>query len=136
MPAESPRPESLRLPATTRSPEVEFDYAGNRLALRGKSYPEDSVAFYVPVLHSLKEHLAGLAEAEIVVDLQLQYFNSSSAKALMNMLLLLEEAAGRGNRVIVRWHYADEDETMQEYGEEFAEDLEKVEFQLVPVPAG
>jgi len=118
--------------ATARSPEVLFDYDQHRLTLSGKSYPEDAVAFYVPVLNSLKAYLEQVSGAEITVDIRLQYFNSSSAKALMNMLLLLEGAAARDNEVVVNWHYAEDDETMQEYGEEFAEDLERVTFNVVP----
>jgi hypothetical protein len=117
--------------ATGRSPEIRFDYAQHRLSLTGKSYPEDAVAFYVPVLNELKTYLANVSGEAITVDIRLQYFNSSSAKALMNILLLLEGAASRDNRVTVNWHYAGDDETMQEYGEEFAEDLERVTFNVV-----
>lgn len=117
--------------ATSRSPEVRFDYVQHHLMLSGKSYPEDAVAFYVPVLNELKAYLGAVGGETITVDIRLQYFNSSSAKALMNILLLLEGAASRDNTVTVNWHYAEDDETMQEYGEEFAEDLEKVTFNVV-----
>jgi hypothetical protein len=119
--------------ATPRSPEISFAYDRHHLTIRGKSYPEDAVAFYVPVLNSLKDYLQPLEGTAVTVDIELLYFNSSSAKALMNLLLMLEDAAGRGNPVTVNWHYAEDDETMQEYGEEFAEDLEQVTFKLVPV---
>ena len=124
---------SLVCEATPRSPEISFDYERHRLSIRGKSYPEDSVAFYVPVLNSLKSYLQALEATPVVVDIQLLYFNSSSAKAIMNLLLMLEDAAERKNPVTVNWHYAEDDETMQEYGEEFAEDLSQVTFKLVPV---
>lgn len=124
---------SLACEATPRSPEISFDYERHHLSIRGKSYPEDSVAFYVPVLNSLKSYLQALQGTAVIVDIQLLYFNSSSAKAIMNLLLMLEEAAERANPVTVNWHYAEDDETMQEYGEEFAEDLSQVSFKLVPV---
>lgn len=124
---------SLVCEATARSPEISFDYENHRLSIRGKSYPEDSVAFYVPVLNSLKGYLQEIEGTAVTVDIQLLYFNSSSAKAIMNLLLMLEGAAERGNDVTVNWHYTEDDETMQEYGEEFAEDLSQVDFKLVAV---
>lgn len=118
--------------ATGRSPEVSFDFPRQHLRIRGKSYPEDAVAFYGPLLNALKEWLPQQSGTQLTVDICLLYFNSSSAKALMNLLMLLDTAAQRNNDVTINWHYLQDDETMQEYGEEFAEDLQHAKFQLVP----
>jgi len=45
--------------------------------------------------------------------------------------LAIEESAARGNTVKIEWHYASDDDNMQELGEEFAEELEKTEFSMV-----
>lgn len=119
--------------ATGRSPSVHFDFDAGKLALRGKSYPEDAAAFYVPLLNDVRDWLAPLQGRTIQAEIALLYFNSSSAKAILNLLAMLDDAAARGNDVRIDWLHLADDETMQEYGEEFAEDLSKATFRVVPV---
>lgn len=123
--------ENLMIAATERSPEVEFDFAAGRLSLKGESYPEDASSVFGPIFASLERFLEQAEGREIQFDFSLIYFNSSSAKALMNLFQLLDRAAARGVKVVVNWVYAPDDETMQEFGEDFSEDLEHVTFNLV-----
>ena len=124
--------ENIFLPATDRSPQVDFDFQGNRLTLSGESYPEDAASFFGPLLAALKAYLKSLGKAQAVLDVKLAYFNSSSAKALMNMFQMLEEHAGQGGAIVVNWHYHPDDDTMEEFGEDFAEDFEAAEFKMCP----
>ena len=123
--------DHLRIAATERSPEVDFDFAAGRLSLKGESYPEDASKVFGPIFGALEEFLAEAVGREVCVDVELIYFNSSSAKALMNMFLRLDEAAAKGVRITVNWRFTPDDETMKEFGEDFSEDLEHVTFLLV-----
>lgn len=123
--------ENLMIAATERSPEVDFDFEAGRLSLKGESYPEDASSVFGPIFAALERFLKQAEGKEIRFDFSLIYFNSSSAKALMNMFQLLDHAAERGVKVVVNWFYAPDDETMQEFGEDFSEDLEHVTFNLV-----
>jgi SiaC family regulatory phosphoprotein len=120
----------LKIPATDRSPEVDFDFDNHRLRLRGESYPEDVAAFYGPVFEALDGYLDQLRSGTCALDVELIYFNSSSAKAIMSLLEKLDEAAERITSVTINWYYDEEDDTMRELGEEFGEDLEHAEFRL------
>lgn len=120
----------LHIPATERSPEIDFDIAEARLSFRGESYPEDASAFFGPVFSAIDSALAG--SRTVNVDFELAYFNSSSAKAIMNIFQKLELAAQAGTAVSIEWRYPADDETMKEFGEDFSEDLEHVNFTLVP----
>lgn len=122
--------ENIKVDATDRSPEIDFDFANNRFALRGESYPEDVSTFFGPVVGRLEEHLEGLAGGSVEFNFELIYFNSSSAKVLMGIFDALESCASDGNDVTVRWICDEEDDTMQELGEEFAEDLENAKFEM------
>ncbi|WP_439817196.1 DUF1987 domain-containing protein [Zavarzinia sp. CC-PAN008] len=115
--------------ATDRSPAVDFDFATGRLSLKGESYPEDAAAFFGPLINGVRAHLTDPADA-IVFDLELAYFNSSSAKAIMNLFQVLERTAQAGASVTINWHYAADDEAMQEFGEDFAEDFESAQFNM------
>lgn len=120
----------LKIAATARSPEIDFDFASGTLRMRGESYPDDAAGFFGPVFTALRDHLASDARGDIRFDIELVYFNSSSAKAFMNMFQALESAAADGRRIVVNWHYEAEDETMREFGEDFSEDLKHVVFNL------
>ncbi|MCJ2036676.1 DUF1987 domain-containing protein [Methylobacterium sp. J-068] len=123
--------DRIQLAATDRSPQVDFDFASGHLSLRGESYPEDAAAFFGPLLQSLRAHLAETSATPIVFEVGLAYFNSSSAKALMNLFMPLEDAAGAGRPVTVRWRFAEGDETIAEAGEDFAADFAHARFEMV-----
>jgi hypothetical protein len=123
--------DRIQLAATDRSPRVDFDFATGHLSLQGESYPEDAAAFFGPLLQALRTYLADTSATPIVFEVGLAYFNSSSAKALMNLFMPLEDAAEGGRSVTVRWRFADGDETIEEAGEDFAADFSYARFEMV-----
>lgn len=124
--------DNLTIAATERSPEIDFDFAAGNLSLKGESYPEDASAVFGPIFAALDRFLAETTLTSIRFNIELIYFNSSSAKALMNMFQMLEKKAAEGPAsVTVDWVFAAEDETMREFGEDFSEDLKAVSFNLV-----
>jgi hypothetical protein len=52
----------------------------------------------------------------------------------MMLMDKLDAAAKKGASVEVYWYYDKEDDTMQELGEEFGEDLENAKFHLEKMP--
>ncbi len=123
--------DKLDIEPTSRTPAVVFDFANNHLRISGESYPEDVTEFYRPVFNALDEYLGALGQGgSCRFDFELIYLNSSSAKAVMMVMDKLEAAAASGASVDVYWLYDKEDDTMQELGEEFGEDLESAKFHL------
>ena len=122
--------DRLEIQATSRTPSVAFDFAANRLKIAGESYPEDVTEFYGPVFAALDDYLGALGTGGCRFDFELIYLNSSSAKAVMMLMDKLDAAAKNGASVDVYWSYDREDDTMQELGEEFGEDLECARFHL------
>lgn len=127
--------QNLTIPATARTPAIEFDFGKNYLKLSGESYPEDVTEFYNPVFSALDAYLSGLVPGSCRFDFELIYLNSSSAKAVMMLMDKLDAAAANGATVDVYWFYDEEDDTMQELGEEFGEDLENAKFHLEKMTA-
>ena len=124
--------QNIVVAPTERSPAVDFAFDRGQLRLSGESYPEDAASFFGPLLQALRDYVAGPLGQDIVMDLELAYFNSSSAKALMNMFQVLEDTAAGGTTVTVNWHYRHNDDAMEEFGEDFAEDFDKAAFNLCP----
>jgi hypothetical protein len=127
--------QNLVIPATARTPAIDFDFGNNHLKVSGESYPEDVTEFYKPVFSALDAYLAVLGSRSIQFDFELIYINSSSAKAIMMLMDKLDAAAAKGALVDVYWFYDAEDDTMQELGEEFGEDLESAKFHLETMKA-
>lgn len=119
------------IPSGERSPYISFDFTNGRMKISGESYPEDAAAFFGPLLKEIEDHVSAPGP-DLVLDLNLAYFNSSSAKALMNMFQMLEAAAAQGRQVSINWHFHNDDDTMEEFGYDFAEDFQYVTFALHP----
>lgn len=121
---------TLHINPTERSPEVVFDFDANTFVLKGESYTEDVKEFYGPVIERLEKHLGDLEGATVSFTFEFIYFNSSTAKILMNLFELLDATAERGNTVAITWAFEKDDDNMEELGEEFGEDLEHATFTL------
>lgn len=120
----------MRFEKTQRTPLVEM--SSNSCLITGECYPENISEWSEPVLASLAEQVEG--SADFNVDIELYYFNSSSAKFLFDFFEFLDDQADAGVNVTINWRYRAEDDTMQEAGEDFEEDVEKCEYNLVEIP--
>lgn len=123
--------EKIDIAATARTPHLIFDPASGIFMLEGESYPEDTKKFYDSPMSQVYSYLGSESVSESVFSFKLKYFNSSSAKVLMDLFLAIEESASRGNSLKIEWHYAADDDNMEELGEEFAEELDKTEFAMI-----
>ena len=84
-------------------------------------------------MDKLEKYLSDICDASIKFLFEFIYFNSSTAKILMTLFELLDEAASKGNTVEITWRYERDDDNMQELGEEFSEELEHASFNLEPM---
>ncbi len=123
--------ENMEIAATKSTPAIHFDVQTHVLSMAGESYPENTSQFYAPVYRWLEECLDSLEEQQLVFNIELIYFNSSSSKVLMDLFDLLEDASEEGKNITVNWVYDEENDSALEYGEEFAEDMEELTFNLV-----
>jgi hypothetical protein len=121
----------MQLAATQRTPQIEISSSNCRIV--GECYPENIQEFSSPVMTELKNSVPETGEYQ--VDLELFYFNSSSAKFFFDFFEFFEEKAEAGVSVSVNWNYRADDDTMLEAGEDFAEDMIKCKFTLVEMPS-
>ena len=115
---------------TQRTPYVEI--SSKACIIRGECYPENISEWSEPVLEALEVAMK-LENASFEVQIELYYFNSSSAKFLFDFFEYLEVTAEAGRDIAVRWLYRAEDDTMLEAGEDFQEDLETCTYELVQI---
>ncbi len=120
----STRMDRYTVPATAKTPVLDLEPGKGLLMISGCSIPENADHFFTPLLEKVTEYGTDPAE-RTVVRVQLSYFNSSSAKYLLDLFKELEDlhAAGR-TKVSVEWCHAPEDLDMEEAGQDYKALLE------------
>lgn len=115
---------------SAKTPFIQFDAQSGKFEMKGKSIPENSKIFYSNMFDWLDQYIATPAPTT-TLDIQLDYFNTSSAKCVIDLFKKLEniEKNGKG-KVIINWHYNEDDGDMQEAGQDY-QSIVKVTFNLI-----
>ncbi len=103
---------------TSSTPFVRISKESGKFEIRGKSHAEDSLGFYLGVIHQLKE--LGNSGDKIEAAFCLEYFNTASAKCLYDIFKYLKSLEKSGSEVLVNWYHEDHDEDMLETGEDYS----------------
>ncbi len=123
--------ENLKIEATKYTPEIDFNVESKVLNIIGKSYPENTFEYYKPIVAWIEEYLEVITDEQIVVNLDLEYLNSSSLKAYFDIFDILEIAHDNGKKIDVKWIYDEENDIAEETGEDFIADFENLNIELV-----
>ncbi len=109
------------------SPEIKIDgsktmpaitFINGKLNIVGRSIPHNSREWFEPLFQAMYAY--ALEPKEITeIDIQLDYLNSDSNRALLNLLMIAEKMYSRGKKVIVRWYYQNNDAVMYDQGSIF-----------------
>jgi len=110
--------EELRILPTKNSPEVIMTSEGI-IRIRGRSIHENVIDFFTPVEAWINEYIKTPADLTCV-DINLEYFNSASAKAIIHLLQLVTYVQLKHKKFIFNWFYEEGDEDILERGEYFA----------------
>ena len=76
--------EKFSIDGTPKTPSISFDLASGVLEIKGRSIPENSIEFYKPLVDSLEKY-AGSPKSATNVNIQLEYFNTSSSKCILDV---------------------------------------------------
>ena len=121
--------ENLILESTNYTPKISFDAGKGLMEFSGKSYPENTFDFYMPVISWLKNYFPR-AKEKTVVDFEISYFNSTSSKLFFDIFDILEEAVANGSEIEINWYYDEENESALEAGEDFKDDFNTLNINL------
>lgn len=112
--------ENFFLEGTNKTPQLDFNPNEGRFLIAGRSIPENSIEFYKPLFEWLDNYVSQ-AKSSTVLDVKLEYFNTSSSKCLVEIFRKLETLQQKNDNVLINWYYEEDDEDMQESGEDFQE---------------
>lgn len=121
----------ITIEGSAKTPTVSFDPDDAVMELKGRSIPENSIEFYKPVVDALEEYSKEPKEAT-EINIQLEYFNTSSSKCILDLFKKLESIHKTGKEVVINWHYEEDDEDMLEAGEDY-QAIIKVPFKMIEV---
>ena len=123
--------EKYSIDGTPKTPTISLDLASGVLEIKGRSIPENSIEFYKPLVDALDKY-AGSPKTATNVNIQLEYFNTSSSKCILDVFKKLENINKNGSAVIINWHYEEDDEDMLEAGEDY-QAIINIPFKMVQV---
>lgn len=118
----------LTISATQYTPSIQMKTTGH-VVFDGKSYPENTLEFYRPVMTWLKDWLADMPAAALTIEFKIIYFNSSSSKVFFELFDLLD-AVKDARSIQIVWHYDVDNENALEAGEDFAADFPELDIRL------
>lgn len=120
--------EDIRIEGTPKTPTVHFNAASGSLDIKGRSIPENSIEFYKPLMDWIEEY-AKSAQPKTTVNIQLEYFNTSSSKCILDLFKKLEAV---NNEIVINWYYEEDDEDMLEAGEDY-DAIINIPFRMIEI---
>ena len=123
--------ETLSLQGSPKTPTIEMNAGSGVIEIKGRSIPENSIDFYRPVVEWLDTYAETAADVT-EVNIQLEYFNTSSSKCILDVFKKLENVfKNNGDKgVTINWYYEEDDEDMLEAGEDYQSIL-KIPFKMI-----
>jgi SiaC family regulatory phosphoprotein len=110
--------EAIYTKPSFKTPEIKFNPEDNQFFIKGRSLPEDAREYYEPYKKWLTEYFSEpKADSDFVFELN--YFNTSSSKMVLDILYILRNAFNNGTKLNIIWRYEQEDEEMQEAGQDY-----------------
>lgn len=100
-----------------KCPGMYYEPGKEVLVIEGRSIPENPESVYKPVKEWIEEHFRD--SDSLSIRIILEYINSGSSKHLMELLKMLKQYQAAGRKLIIKWLYEEDDESIFELGEHF-----------------
>ncbi len=120
--------KEIIIAGTKTSPEIFLD-PGGIIRIKGRSIHENIAGFFKPIEAWIEEYIKDPAEVTCL-DINLEYFNSASAKLLVKLMHMIAMVKLKNSKFIVNWYYEEGDDDILERGEYFSSVL-KIPFNFI-----
>lgn len=102
---------------TRNTPTVLYDGNSNFILFEGDCTPEDSLEFFDSFIPDLVKLIVNSNVNKLVFELN--YYNSSSSKCLLDFFLTLAKNQSVKENLIIEWKHDKDDYELKEAGENF-----------------
>jgi hypothetical protein len=123
--------KNLSLAPTQSTPAVTAEWEAGLLVMAGESYPENTYEIFDNIIGWVEEFLRS-EKRLLKVELKLNYLNTSSIRAMIDIFDRLQSASDDGKPIAVVWFYDSRNPRSAELGEEFKEDY-SFDFEITAV---
>ena len=120
--------DNVFIEGTDRTPEVNFKFSEGSLCISGRSITENPIQFYNKLSDVLALYIHN-PQPSTIFKVELEYFNTSTSKCLVDLFKQLETLHMKGNEVRVEWFYEDQDEEIMDSGEDY-KDIVNIPFEI------
>src|ERR1700751_4729794 len=115
--------DAILLEATSTTPKIIIDPVKNMFEISGESRPENTAKFFNPIITWFDGYRSVLyyqknsfgKSKKVTVDFKLDYFNSTSAKFILDIFFQLEKIHKEGYEAEIVWHFDKRDSDMKEW---------------------
>jgi len=114
---------------TDMTPYVLIDEEHGVMKLEGESYHENVFDFFQEITEWLHKYLK-TDFTSFTFDCELKYFNSSTVKILLNMILEMD-VSNNSKNITINWITTKNNIIIIECGEDFQEDVKNLSFNLI-----
>lgn len=112
----------LILKSTPKTPDVHFDNHTGLFDIKGMSCAEYALDFYNQIFEWLDQYISA-PKPKTILNIQFKYFNTSSAKCILQLLERFTTLFNKGYEIDINWLYTINDEQMLQDGENYSEIL-------------
>lgn len=120
---------NLILEKTDNTPGVVLDFTKRTIEFTGDSRPENAKLFFDPIFNWISEYSCHIyfltkesnSEIKTNVNFKLEYFNSSSAKYIVEIIKAFNKAETENPKakITINWNYDKDDDDLRDSGAEF-----------------
>lgn len=121
--------ENIFLEKSDNSPSVTMDKENALIEFEGKSYPENTFAFYRPITEWLKWYFKFPNEPITTINFKLLYFNSATTQIIFEILDIIEES--KNKNIKINWFYNKENTNAFEDYEDYSEEFPQLNIEAV-----
>lgn len=121
--------EEIKIAGSQKTPYIDLKPNGV-FRIGGRSIHEDPDKFFRPVITWIQEYCKTSETIPTRVDIELEYFNSGSAKCVLNILQTLNAKINPAENLTINWYYDEGDYDILERGEYYSSLLSK-NFQFI-----
>ncbi len=122
--------ENLNIEKTEYTPKIVLNAEEGLIEFKGDSFPENTYDFYKPIMEWLKEYFDSNKKDKTTINMEINYFNSSSSQLFFDLFDLFEEVS-EDNNLQINWIYDEKNDSAEEAGEDFVEEFETLNINMI-----
>ena len=122
---------NISLAQSDNRPKVIMDKDKAFIEFEGKSYPENTFAFYRPLTEWLKHYFKHHNELNktTLVNFKLTYFNSATTQIIFEILDIIQDS--KVKNIEIYWFYDEENNNTYEDYEDYSEEFPDLNIQAM-----